>query len=137
MTTTAYDMIISSTFDSIKTMIPGTFLDLEISRFAAVEVGIIGEVKGSLLIEGDEEIFKDFGLKLYGMALEGEMLHSFIGEFANMAAGQMATSLSSKGIKLDITTPRLVGKSDAHQSQAEKQEGSLKVSFTAENSLFA
>lgn len=133
MTEYPYDLIITSTFESIKTMIPGTFLyELENSRpsMAAVQVGIIGEVKGSLLIEGNEDVFKDFGLKLYGMALEGEMLSSFIGEFANMVAGQMATNLSSKGMKLDITPPKLLTNTLEFNLFAHKKEGPLKVSFS-------
>ncbi|MBS2969349.1 chemotaxis protein CheX [Metabacillus sp. KIGAM252] len=137
MTEYTYDLIITSTFESIKTMIPGTFhYELENSRplMAAVQVGIIGEVKGSLLIEGNEDVFKDFGLKLYGMALEGEMLSSFIGEFANMVAGQMATHLSSQGMNLDITPPKLLADTLGFAPYTHKQEGPLKVSFS-ESSL--
>ncbi|AZB43283.1 chemotaxis protein CheX [Bacillus sp. FJAT-42376] len=130
-----YELIISGTFDSIKNMIPGHFQfegEKNQSFTTAVQIGVVGEVNGRLMIEGNELLFQDFGLKLYGMALEGEMLSSFIGEFANMVAGQMATNLSSRGMNLDITPPILLEEPVWKDSLIQKQEGPLKVSFYGE-----
>ncbi|WP_162356354.1 chemotaxis protein CheX [Metabacillus mangrovi] len=132
MTRSFYDLIVSSTFESIETMIPGISSSQKehpLSVLTAVEIGVIGEVEGRLLIEGNEEVFKEMGVALYGMNLEGEMLSSFIGEFANMVAGQVATSLSSKGMAMDITPPRVTGLQSKAKIFAEQPVGMLKVSF--------
>jgi chemotaxis protein CheX len=73
----------------------------------SVLVGFTGEIQGRLIIDGHIPTFGKLGEKMFGMALEGEMLHSFVGELANMLAGNMCTSFSQKGRKVDITPPTI------------------------------
>ncbi len=70
-----------------------------------VLVGVVGDVKGRLLVLGEAAVFSEAGLSMYGMELSGEMLESFVGEFGNSVAGHMATKLFANGITVDITPP--------------------------------
>jgi chemotaxis protein CheX len=45
---------------------------------------------------------------MFGMPLEGEMLHSFVGEISNMIAGHTCTFISKKGHTIDITPPTVM-----------------------------
>ena len=49
-------------------------------------IGITGDVKGLLVLEGNEIVFGGIGEAMFGMPLEGEMLGSFSGELGNMIA---------------------------------------------------
>jgi chemotaxis protein CheX len=73
-----------------------------------VLVGITGETQGRMIIDSSPETFGKLGEAMFGMALKGEMLHSFVGEAANMVAGNMCTFASQKGQKVDITPPTIV-----------------------------
>lgn len=73
-----------------------------------VLVGFTGDIAGRMLIDGQGESFGKLGETMFGMALEGEMLHSFVGEIANMVAGSMCTLISQKGRKVDITPPTIM-----------------------------
>ncbi|BCJ87195.1 chemotaxis protein CheX [Effusibacillus dendaii] len=73
-----------------------------------VLIGITGNVRGRLIIEGTADVFGQIGEKMYGMALEGAMLESFTGELGNMIAGNLSTNVSQKGIDIDITPPTVM-----------------------------
>lgn len=73
-----------------------------------VLIGIVGDVEGRLIIEGNMQTFGNLGFSMFGMPLEGEMLHSFVGEMANMIAGNTSTIYSSKGRHIDITPPTVM-----------------------------
>ncbi|WP_410772413.1 chemotaxis protein CheX [Fontibacillus sp. BL9] len=73
-----------------------------------VLVGIVGDLEGRLIIEGEGRIFSNLSQNMYGMPLEGEMLHSFVGEMANMIAGNTSTLLSNRGRHIDITPPTVM-----------------------------
>ena len=70
-----------------------------------VLIGILGSLKGRLLILGEEEVFTKAGLAMYGLEPSGEMLESFVGEFGNSVAVHAATKLSKEGLAIDITPP--------------------------------
>jgi chemotaxis protein CheX len=76
------------------------------------EIGVLinftGEMEGRLLIEGGTQTFGALGATMFGMALEGEMLHSFVGELANMLAGNLCSFISTKGWNVDITPPTIL-----------------------------
>lgn len=74
----------------------------------AVLIGIVGSVQGRLVFQAEPETFSRLGESMFGMPLEGEMLHSFIGEVANMIAGNTSTILSAKGKHVDITPPTIL-----------------------------
>ena len=93
-----------------------------------VLIGITGDVQGRFIFEGSKETFGVLGEAMFGMPLEGEMLHSFVGELANMIAGTTSTLLSGKGNHVDITPPTvMVGQMDIYGF-----ETGLKVSVQLE-----
>ncbi len=73
-----------------------------------VLIGFTGDIKGKLVLSGDASLFSLIGERMYGMALEGEMLSSFSGELGNMIAGGMATNLAEDGVRTDITSPTVM-----------------------------
>lgn len=102
--------------DSVKQVVPipltveAPYLNdaTELQTGMCVLVGFTGESAGRMLIDGHVESFVKLGETMFGMALEGEMLHSFVGEVANMTAGNMCTLISQKGRKVDITPPTIM-----------------------------
>lgn len=74
----------------------------------AVLIGMTGELKGNILIDGDKQQFSSLGESMYGMYLEDDMLISFIGEIGNMIAGNLTTYISSEGVEMDITPPSVM-----------------------------
>lgn len=74
-----------------------------------VLIGIIGNLKGRIIIDGTSTIFGNIGSSMFGMPLEGEMLESFTGEFGNMIAGNLCTHVGAEGrLELDITPPTVM-----------------------------
>lgn len=73
-----------------------------------VLIGIIGDLKGRIIIDGSPIIFGNIGSSMFGMPLEGEMLESFTGEFGNMIAGNLCTHVGGNGLELDITPPTVM-----------------------------
>lgn len=87
---------------------PLLFSQTLIQSDVGVLVGIIGDVEGRLIIEGESRVFTHLSQSMYGMPLEGEMLHSFVGEMANMIAGNTSTLLAGRGRRIDITPPTVM-----------------------------
>jgi chemotaxis protein CheX len=109
-------MILEETIEAAKGVIPLQFTVDKPSLFTApltqssigVLIGMTGDVRGRLMIEGEVSSFSCIGEMMFGMALEGEILQSFTGELGNMIAGNLATTLSQKGITIDITPPTVL-----------------------------
>ncbi|SEG64539.1 chemotaxis protein CheX [Paenibacillus sp. UNC499MF] len=93
---------------SIDTKPPSMLQNAVIQGEIGVLIGIVGDVEGRLVIEGDIETFGKLGQSMFGMPLEGEMLHSFVGEMANMIAGNTSAIIYQKGHKIDITPPTVM-----------------------------
>ena len=74
----------------------------------AVKINLSGACKGSITIQGELPVYSFIGEGLFGMPVTGELLDSFIGEFANMLTGNIATLLSNHGLNTDISTPMIV-----------------------------
>ena len=96
--------ILNGTIQSLKSVIP---IPMEIKspslmvqpfeqKEMAVLIGIIGDVKGRIIIDSSAEFFSAIGATMFGMPLEGEMLESFTGELGNMVAGNLCTSVASE-----------------------------------------
>jgi chemotaxis protein CheX len=108
--------LLACTMDSVKQVIqvPVTFGAPYLKNEKVLEtgmcvlVGFTGDIAGRMLIDGHGELFVKLGESMFGMTLEGEMLHSFVGEFANMVAGSICTLISQKGRKVDITPPTIM-----------------------------
>lgn len=73
-----------------------------------VFVGITGDIKGKLVLIGEEKLFSSLGEKMFGMPLEDEMLASFSGELGNMIAGNLSTHIVNEGVSIDITAPSII-----------------------------
>lgn len=108
--------ILNSTIDSVKGILP---FNLSIDKpclfqqpytqySIGVLIGMTGDIRGRLIIDGDATTFSSIGEGMFGMKVEGEMLESFAGELGNMIAGTLATSFSKYEIDMDITPPTVL-----------------------------
>ena len=73
-----------------------------------VLIGIVGDIKGRIIIDSTPATFGSVGAAMFGMPLEGEMLESFTGELGNMIAGNLCTIVGQDGLELDITPPTVM-----------------------------
>lgn len=73
-----------------------------------VLIGIVGQLKGRIIIDGQPDAFSAIGHSMFGMPLEGEMLESFTGELGNMIAGNLCTYTGQQDLELDITPPTVM-----------------------------
>jgi len=87
---------------------PKAFQQTALQSHMSVLVGITGDVSGRVVLEGEGPTFSSLGESMFGMPLQGEMLHSFVGEIANMIAGTTSSILYQKGRKIDITPPTVM-----------------------------
>ena len=108
--------ILNGTIGSLKTILP---MNIEvkppsissepyIQEHMGVLIGIVGDIKGRIIIDGTPAAFGGIGAAMFGMPLEGEMLESFTGEFGNMIAGNLCTAVGQDGLNLDITPPTVM-----------------------------
>jgi chemotaxis protein CheX len=108
--------VLNGTIQSVRNILPisvsiespSLFQEKSLKTSMAVLIGMTGDVKGRLVIEGNPQIFSSIGELMYGMHLEGEMLESFTGELGNMIAGNLATNASQNQLVMDITPPTLI-----------------------------
>ncbi|MBS4190971.1 chemotaxis protein CheX [Bacillus sp. FJAT-49705] len=115
--------ILNGTIDAVKSVLP---LEITVEKPAlfnqpftqhsiGVLIGLTGDARGSIIIDGDEKIFGKIGEAMFGIVLEDEMLESFAGELGNMIAGSISTHASQRGIEMDITPPTvLVGQTKVY-----------------------
>lgn len=73
-----------------------------------VFIGITGDIKGKLVLVGEEKLFSSLGQVMFGMEVDGDMLVSFSGEFGNMVAGNISTYVVQDGYNINITTPSII-----------------------------
>lgn len=115
--------ILNGTIESVKAVLPfevsvdkpSLFTQPFTQHSIGVLIGMTGDIRGRVIIDGEEEIFGKIGEGMFGMVLEGEMLESFAGELGNMIAGNLSTSISAKGFEMDITPPTvLVGQTKVY-----------------------
>ena len=108
--------ILNGTIQALKTIIP-----LEVTMGApamttepyeqqemGVLIGIVGDLKGRIILDSTPASFSNIGNMMFGRPLEGEMLESFTGEFGNMMAGNLCTQVGQNGLELDITPPTVM-----------------------------
>ncbi|AYC29427.1 chemotaxis protein CheX [Paenisporosarcina cavernae] len=117
MSTSKYiHTVLNGTIQSLKSVIP-IEMDVKTPSLMAqpfeqqemgVLIGMIGDLKGRIIIDSVPEVFSKIGNTMFGMPLEGEMLESFTGELGNMIAGNLCTFVASNDIELDITPPTVV-----------------------------
>ncbi|MEO4052928.1 chemotaxis protein CheX [Solibacillus sp. CAU 1738] len=73
-----------------------------------VLIGLIGDLRGRVIIDSSPKTFGAIGSAMFGMPLEGEMLESFTGELGNMIAGNLCTYAGATNLELDITPPTVM-----------------------------
>ncbi|CAM3053639.1 chemotaxis protein CheX [Filibacter tadaridae] len=109
-------MILNGTIASLTTVIP---VKLEVlaptltvqpyeQKEISVLIGIVGGIKGRLIIDTSTEVINTVGQAMFGMAVEGEMIESFTGELGNMVAGNLCTVMEKEGLLLDISPPTVM-----------------------------
>lgn len=103
-TYTTLKSIVPLQHDMMKPQILGNTLQVEFG----VLIGITGDVRGQLILAGEQYIFSAIGESMFGMPVEEEMLASFSGELGNMLAGGLSTNIVQNGIKTDITSPTIM-----------------------------
>lgn len=107
--------ILNGTITSLKSVIPLTMdiksPSLMVQPFDQKEmgvlIGIIGDIKGRIIIDSTANSFSQIGASMFGMPLEGEMLESFTGELGNMIAGNLCTTVAGN-LEIDITPPTVI-----------------------------
>ena len=108
--------ILNGTIHSLKTILPMN-IDVKSPSLAdepyeqkemGVLIGLVGDLKGRVIIDGSPEIFSAIGSAMFGMPLEGPMLESFTGELGNMIAGNLCTYVGQDNVELDITPPTIM-----------------------------
>ena len=77
----------------------------------AIQVGVVGEMKGQVVLGIQDDKAKQIASKMmFGMPVEtlDEMASSALNELSNMIMGNTATLFSTLGILIDITPPMAV-----------------------------
>ena len=108
--------ILNGTIESVKTVLPleitiekpSLFTEPYTQNSMGVLIGMTGDAKGRIIIDGTEVVFGKIGEAMFGMVLEGQMLESFAGELGNMIAGSLSTYISQRGFNMDITPPTVL-----------------------------
>ena len=75
-----------------------------------IVVGIIGQLKGSVIIGLDDSFARTIASNMMGYHIStlDEMSKSALKELSNILMGRVAIDLESKGTKIDITPPTLL-----------------------------
>ncbi|MBO1002214.1 chemotaxis protein CheX [Pseudogracilibacillus auburnensis] len=73
-----------------------------------VFIGITGDIKGKLVLVGEQSIFGSIGEIMFGAQINDDMLVSFSGELGNMIAGNLSTNIVNSGVSIDITSPTII-----------------------------
>ncbi|WP_153732975.1 chemotaxis protein CheX [Sporosarcina obsidiansis] len=115
-TATNVQKVLNATISSLTTVIPVKFQVLSPSlikqpyeqREISVLIGLIGKMKGRLIVEPTHDIIGKIGMAMFGMNIEGEMAESFTGELGNMIAGNLCTILEKDEMTLDISPPTVL-----------------------------
>lgn len=118
--------ILNGTIQSLKTILP---VAIKVAPPAVtsepfqqeemgVLIGLVGDLKGRVIIDGLPDTFSAIAAKMFGMEIGGEMLESFVGEFGNMITGNLCTFVGQQDLSLDITPPTvMVGKTKLYGFQ--------------------
>ena len=80
-------------------------------KYYAIQVGVVGEMKGQVILAIRENNAKDIASRMmFGMPVNefDEMESSALNELGNMIMGNTATIFSTLGIIIDITPPLAV-----------------------------
>lgn len=87
---------------------PNVLSEPYIQNEMGVLIGLLGDLKGRVILDSTPLELGAIGEKMFGMPLEGEMLESFAGELGNMFAGNLCTYLGQHALNVDITPPTVM-----------------------------
>jgi chemotaxis protein CheX len=94
-----------------------------VEQYIWIQIGITGQMAGDITFG----LHEDVALKLASAMMDGlvltemdELGHSAISELGNMISGNASTILFNKGIKVDITPPKVVQFATAAGFQVKK-----------------
>ncbi len=108
--------ILNGSINSLKSILPmelniqspSVLTEPFIQKEMGVLIGLIGDIKGRIIIDSTASSFSAIGAKMFGMPIEGEMLESFAGELGNMFAGNLCTHVGQQALNVDITPPTVM-----------------------------
>lgn len=108
--------VLNGSIHSLKTILPmemniqppSVLNQPYIQEEMGVLIGLIGDIKGRLVINSSSSTISAIGTKMFGIPIEGEMLESFTGEFGNMFAGNLCTHVGQQSLNVDITPPTVM-----------------------------
>ncbi|RUL55525.1 MULTISPECIES: chemotaxis protein CheX [Lysinibacillus] len=108
--------ILNGSIHSLKTILPmqlnfqspSILSEPFIQKEMGVLIGLLGDIKGRVIIDSTTSTFSAIGAQMFGMPLEGEMLESFTGELGNMFAGNLCTHVGTQDLNVDITPPTVM-----------------------------
>ncbi|MCP1144334.1 chemotaxis protein CheX [Lysinibacillus endophyticus] len=108
--------ILNGSMHSLKTILPSNInfhapsilSEPYIQKEMGVLIGLLGDIKGRVILDSTSDAFSAIGAQMFGMPLEGEMLESFTGEFGNMFAGNLCTHVGTGELNIDITPPTVM-----------------------------
>ena len=108
--------ILNGSMHSLKAILPSSITfhspsilsEPYIQKEMGVLIGLLGDIKGRLILDSTSEAFRGIGAQMFGMPLEGQMLESFTGEFGNMFAGNLCTQVGTESLNIDITPPTVM-----------------------------
>ncbi len=86
------------------TVTPEPYTQREIS----VLIGLVGAMKGRILIDTTTDTMKTIGQKMFQMDIQDEYLESLSGEIGNMLSGNVCVGLEADGLVFDISTPTIM-----------------------------
>lgn len=87
---------------------PSLIVQPFVQKEVSVLIGLVGGIKGRLIIDTSMDVIGQIGQAMFGMAVEGEMLESLTGELGNMIAGNLCTTVAANGLTLDISPPTVM-----------------------------
>ncbi|HZG57533.1 chemotaxis protein CheX [Paenibacillus sp.] len=88
-----------------------------------IHIGLTGQMTGDIIYGLHETVaLKMVSAMMGGYVLEelGEMGHSAISELSNMISGNASTMLYNKGVRVDITPPKIFSSTDGAAIEATK-----------------
>lgn len=117
---------------NVKVLAPSLIAQSYEQKEISVLIGLVGDVKGRVIIDTTLYKISEIGQAMFGMTIEGEMIESFSGELGNMVAGNLCTVLEKEGLRLDISPPtvmvgaaKISGFRQAFQLPVQFEDGSI------------
>lgn len=96
---------------------------VEYEGYLWIHIGMTGQMAGDIMFVLHEDVaLKMVSAMMGGYALSelGEMGHSAISELGNMIIGNASSMLYDRGVRVDITPPKIIQASERFEIKAKK-----------------